>query len=64
MEYCRTLTFEQKPDYDYCRRLFTQLLVRNGHTPDDTDFDWIIKREEMIKKAQAEKDGPPLITVD
>ncbi len=46
--YTRLLQFEKQPDYDYCRRLFSGLLQRSGFQADDTEYDWIIKREELI----------------
>lgn len=49
MQYVRSLAFEQKPDYDMCRRFFAQSLTRNGFSPEDIDYDWMLKREELIK---------------
>ena len=31
LNYVRTLAFDEKPDYDYIRQLFHELLVREGH---------------------------------
>ena len=40
MNYCRELEFEQKPDYDYLRRLFENILTNNGNS-NDLHFSWI-----------------------
>ena len=40
MQYCRELEFEQKPDYDYLRGLFENVLKSNG-TFNDLHFSWI-----------------------
>jgi hypothetical protein len=31
LNYARTLAFDEKPDYGYLRKLFRELLVREGH---------------------------------
>jgi serine/threonine protein kinase len=41
LNYCRSLGFEDKPDYQYLRKLFRDLFVRMGYTMDYM-FDWII----------------------
>lgn len=41
MKYCRELEFEQKPDYDYLRSLFENILKEIG-TTNDLHFSWII----------------------
>ena len=40
MAYCRELDFEQKPDYNYLRGLFENVLKSNG-TFNDLHFSWI-----------------------
>jgi hypothetical protein len=55
MNYCRSLKFEQKPDYEYLKGLFVNLLARHGDTQQDSDFDWVIKREELIREHCPEK---------
>jgi hypothetical protein len=54
MQYVRALPFEQKPDYDQCRRFFTSFLSKNGFSPEDIDYDWMLKREELIKQVTPE----------
>lgn len=39
LNYCKGLTFEEEPDYDYLRQLFKQLFNRQGYTYDYV-FDW------------------------
>jgi len=39
LNYCRTLHFEDKPDYAYLRKLFRDLFLREGHKY-DVLFDW------------------------
>ena len=31
LNYCRSLRFDEKPDYAYCRKLFRDLFVREGY---------------------------------
>eukprot|EP00612_Vaucheria_litorea_P002903 CAMPEP_0171460826 /NCGR_PEP_ID=MMETSP0945-20130129/5543_1 /TAXON_ID=109269 /ORGANISM="Vaucheria litorea, Strain CCMP2940" /LENGTH=413 /DNA_ID=CAMNT_0011987099 /DNA_START=334 /DNA_END=1573 /DNA_ORIENTATION=+ len=40
-EYCRSLRFEDRPDYAYLKRLFKELFVRKGYQYDNM-FDWTI----------------------
>ncbi|MED6207283.1 Casein kinase 1-like protein 6 [Stylosanthes scabra] len=39
--YCRSLRFEDKPDYSYLKRLFRDLFIREGHQFDYV-FDWTV----------------------
>lgn len=51
INYCRLLRFDEKPDYEYCRKLFRDLFVRDGYAFDYI-YDWT-----MIKHARdAEKE--------
>lgn len=47
MNYCRSLRFEDKPDYSYLRRNFRDLFYRNQFHPDFI-YDWTIKH--MVEK--------------
>eukprot|EP01084_Bolivina_argentea_P276037 470889_1 len=44
LEYCRGLKYDEKPDYRFCRKLFTDLFSRQGFVS-DTKFDWMNKNE-------------------
>ena len=41
LNYCRSLRFEDRPDYAYLRRLFKDLFFREGYQYDFI-FDWTI----------------------
>jgi hypothetical protein len=43
LNYCRNLKFEEKPDYNYLRKLFKDLMNRNGYECDYA-YDWVIKK--------------------
>ena len=40
LDYCRNLRFEDKPGYDYLRRLMQDLATRESFRLDDSIFDW------------------------
>ena len=40
MYYCRSLKFEEKPDYAYCKKLFRELFYKNDFTS-TAFFDWV-----------------------
>jgi hypothetical protein len=41
LKYCRTLAYDNRPDYDYIRYLFRYLLYQKGEHY-DYEYDWII----------------------
>ncbi|KAI3973038.1 hypothetical protein MKX01_019696 [Papaver californicum] len=45
--YCRSLRFEDKPDYSYLKRLFRDLLIREGYQYDFV-FDWTLLKYPEI----------------
>jgi len=53
LNYCRSLKFEEKPDYNYCRKVFKDLMYRMGYE-NDLEFDWILKKSG--KKIQNDGD--------
>lgn len=62
LEYCRQLRFEDKPDYHYIKKLFKDVMIREGYKYDGM-FDWVKrKRAEAASKDQpsASKAEDPL----
>ncbi|XP_041994619.1 casein kinase I-like isoform X2 [Salvia splendens] len=55
--YCRSLRFEDKPDYSYLKRLFRDLFIREGFQFDYV-FDWTI-----LKYQQSQLANPPSRTL-
>jgi casein kinase 1 len=47
LNYCRSLKFEDKPDYTFLRRLFRELMEREGYKM-DFDYDWCNLEEERV----------------
>ncbi|XP_073137021.1 casein kinase 1-like protein 11 [Henckelia pumila] len=45
--YCRSLRFEDKPDYSYLKRLFRDLFIREGYQFDYL-FDWTVLKYPQI----------------
>lgn len=60
LNYVRGLRFEDKPDYQYLRKLFRDLFVREGYQMDYV-FDWTIKR--IHESMQNEDKSRPQATV-
>ncbi|XP_020518157.1 casein kinase 1-like protein 10 [Amborella trichopoda] len=48
--YCRSLWFEDKPDYSYLKRLFRDLFIREG-SQFDYVFDWTILKYPQISSS-------------
>lgn len=55
-EYCRSLRFEDRPDYAYLKRLFKELFYRKGFQYDNM-FDWTILNLQQ-EKAKMPVDRP------
>ncbi|AET05228.2 putative protein kinase CK1-CK1 family [Medicago truncatula] len=47
--YCHSLTFDQRPDYGFLKRLFRDLFAREGHEFDFV-FDWTILKYQQSQK--------------
>lgn len=58
IQYCRTLNFDEKPDYNYCRSLFKAMMTRNSYENDGL-FDWIIKKEGKNATVPPQLTNPP-----
>lgn len=57
LNYCRTLRFEDKPDYAYLRKLFRDLFTREGYKY-DAMYDWtVIKLKDSDKNGATTQNG-------
>ncbi|KAI9219626.1 casein kinase [Blastocladiella britannica] len=56
LNYCRSLRFDDRPDYSYLRRLFRELFVREGYSYDYV-FDWTVLKFENMKKEGGAAEG-------
>jgi len=54
VRYTRNLEFEEDPNYDYLKSLFTNILLKNQHKNDLTFF-WIEKKEKEKKERKNEE---------
>ncbi|XP_062189035.1 casein kinase 1-like protein 3 isoform X2 [Phragmites australis] len=54
LHYCHSLTFDQRPDYAFVKRLFRDLFTRQGYEFDYV-FDWTVLK---YKQGQKQKHGP------
>lgn len=58
LNYCRSLRFDDKPDYSYLRKLFRDLFVRESYSYDYI-FDWSVQQRtdeaQKIEEAQTAK---------
>ncbi|KAM7253730.1 hypothetical protein ACFE04_031412 [Oxalis oulophora] len=61
--YCRSLRFEDKPDYSYLKRLFRDLFIREGYQFDYV-FDWTVLKYPQIGSSSRGKytGGKPIPT--
>ena len=50
MSYCRDLKFEEKPDYNYLRRILKNLFNREGYEYDYV-YDWNLLEKKNRKKS-------------
>ena len=57
MAYCRDLKFEEKPDYNYLRRMFKDLFNRMGYEY-DYNYDWTILERKNRKKTGGPSQAP------
>ncbi|CAJ1952266.1 unnamed protein product [Cylindrotheca closterium] len=55
-EYCRSLRFEDRPDYAYLKRLFKELFYRKGFQYDNM-FDWTVLNLQQ-ERSRAPPDRP------
>lgn len=57
LRYCRSLRFDDRPDYAYLRGLFRDLYLREGYA-DDCIFDWTLMRNQQMG-TPANNPAPP-----
>jgi hypothetical protein len=55
LNYVKNLKFDEKPNYNYLRRLFENLLTKNGLEM-DYQYDWVIKKQQMIQEMSPKPD--------
>ena len=56
LNYCRSLRFDEKPDYAYCRKLFRDLFVREGYIYDYV-FDWTVLKHQQDEEKERQTSG-------
>ncbi|KAH9761169.1 Casein kinase 1-like protein 3 [Citrus sinensis] len=54
--YCQSLTFDQRPDYGFLKRLFRDLFSREGYDFDFV-FDWTILKYQQTQKTKSQCRG-------
>ncbi|KAI5441992.1 Casein kinase 1-like protein 3, variant 2 [Lathyrus oleraceus] len=60
--YCHSLTFDQRPDYGFLRRLFRELFAREGYKFDYV-FDWTILKYQQSQKSRVQPHISPVPVV-
>ena len=56
LNFCRSLRFDDKPDYTYLRQLFRNLFHREGYTYDYI-FDWTVQIQEQRMRGEGSSGG-------
>jgi casein kinase 1 len=51
LQYARKLSFEETPDYDFCRELFDKVLQRLGEV-DDGIYDWMLLKNYQLEEVK------------
>jgi len=63
LNYCKSLRFEERPDYGYLRRLFKDLFTREGYEYDYV-FDWTLLNYNSARTSRQvteERKEPPML---
>lgn len=60
LRYVRRLDFFETPDYDYLRRLFTDLMYQKGYEC-DWDFDWVGRQVSKVKLSVTPAPGESIV---
>ncbi|KNA24089.1 hypothetical protein SOVF_019070 [Spinacia oleracea] len=58
LHYCHSLTFDQRPDYGFLKRLFRELFAREGYAFDYI-FDWTIMKYQQVQKSRNQSSPAP-----
>ena len=59
LQYCRNLKFEERPDYNYMRKIFKDLMYKRGHDY-DYQYDWVLKKAGQKIPENDYADAKPL----
>lgn len=57
--YCHSLTFDQRPDYGFLKRLFRDLFNREGYEFDNV-FDWTILKYQQTQRTNMQAQSSPV----
>ncbi|KAL5783289.1 hypothetical protein ACOSP7_008318 [Xanthoceras sorbifolium] len=57
--YCHSLTFDQRPDYGFLKRLFRDLFTREGYESDYV-FDWTVLKYQQAQKTKTQAQSSDL----
>jgi len=60
LQYCRNLKFEERPDYNYMRKIFKDLMYKRGHDY-DYQYDWVLKKAGHKINENDYADAKPMI---
>ncbi|KAI4316120.1 hypothetical protein L6164_024131 [Bauhinia variegata] len=60
--YCHSLTFDQRPDYGFLKRLFRDLFTREGYELDYM-FDWTIHKYQQKQQTKTQGQSTPAADV-
>ncbi|XP_031476173.1 casein kinase 1-like protein 3 [Nymphaea colorata] len=59
LHYCHSLTFDQRPDYGFLKRLFRELFTREGYEFDYI-FDWTILKYQQAQRTKSHQRSSPI----
>ncbi|XP_031477219.1 casein kinase 1-like protein 3 [Nymphaea colorata] len=59
LHYCHSLTFDQRPDYGFLKRLFRDLFTREGYEFDYV-FDWTILKYQQAQRTKTHHRSSPV----
>ena len=48
LAYCKNLSFEAKPDYEYLKNLFKQVAIKHKIDLNDKLYDWSVKATTLL----------------